>query len=558
MKKKMVVALLVCAMTVSVLTGCGSKESSAPETEGRQAEVSVERTGKEAAEESGESLTVLTRQHQAIEDYNTNKLTQIVEEKSGVKVQFETIPSEGMEEKLSLILASGDYPDIFFGLGMNSNMELQYGVEDGTLLPLNDLIEEHAPNFKAAIAEFDKGMESLKAVDGNIYSLPVLDVCQHAENAAKMWVNREWLDQIGMDVPTNTDEFYEMLKAFKKNDMNGNGDVGDELPMVGSINGWNQRVETFLMNSFIYTEADNRGFYVEEGKIANSTTDERFREGLRYLHKLYEEGLIYEGSLTQKQEQLKKQFDNPDAALVGAVPGGFPGEFTGILGGERAQMYRPIEPLEGPDGTKQAATYPSSPGQGHFVISKDCKDPVAAIKWADTFYDKEVTLDLRWGLKDEYWKEAGEDEVGFNGKPAIWTSLIPFDHSVVQNDTYLEVGIWYQSGELRAGQSIPANVDMWSAEGNEYMLYKVTEEMYAPYAQPDKHMPKLKLTAEEQTRISEIRTEWNNYYDQMVFDFVSGKLSLDQDWEAHLSQVEKLGMEEALSIYQTAYDRMMS
>ena len=149
-----------------------------------------------------------------------------------------------MDEKLSLVLASGDYPDIFFGLNMSSNLELQYGVEDQMLLPLNDLIEEYAPNFKAAISEFENGMESLKAVDGNIYSLPVLDVCQYAENAAKMWVNQEWLDQLDMETPTTTEEFYQMLKAFKENDMNGNGDPDDELPLVGSINGWNQKVET--------------------------------------------------------------------------------------------------------------------------------------------------------------------------------------------------------------------------------------------------------------------------------------------------------------------------
>lgn len=313
------------------------------------------------------------------------------------------------------------------------------------------------------------------------------------------------------------------------------------------------------MNSFIYTEDNNKGFYVEDGKIVNSTTDERFREGLRYLHRLYEEGLIYEGSLTQKQEQLKKQFENPDAALIGAVPGGFPGEFIGTLGGERAQMYRPIAPLKGPDGTQQAATYPTEPGQGNFVIAKTCKDPVAAIKWADTFYTQEVTMDLRWGLKDEYWRDAEEGEIGFSGEPAIWTSLTPFDHSKVQNDTYLEVGIWNQSGELRAGQSVNpgADEDLWSAENNEYMLYKVTEELYAPYAAPEKHMPNLKLTAEEQTRISEIRTEWDKYYDQMMFNFISGKLDLDADWDAHLDEVSKLSMDEALSIYQTAYDRMM-
>lgn len=548
-KRKLLSISLAVSLVCGILAACGGKEPS----------VESAGTTEEETAEGQEVLTVLTKQHQSIEDYNTNKLTQTVEEKSGVKVKFETIPSEGKDEKLSLILASGDYPDIFFGLDINSDLELQYGVEDQMLLPLNDLIEEYAPNFKAAITEFDKGMESLKAVDGNIYSLPALDICQHVENGAKMWVNQEWLDQLNMDIPTTTEEFYQMLKAFKENDMNGNGDPTDELPLVGCINGWDQKVETFLMNAFIYTEDGNRGFYIEDGKITNSTRDERFREGLRYLNKLYEEGLIYEGSLNQKQEQVRKEVDNPDAALVGAVPGNFPGAWTGVLGGERAQMYRPISPLVGPDGTQLAATYPSSPRQGNFSIAKSCEDPVSAIKWADTFYTQDVTMDLRWGPKDKYWRDAEEGEIGFNGEPAIWTALIPFDSSKIQNDTYLEVGIWYQSGALRAGQSISegADEDLWSAENNEYMLYKVTEELYAPYAAPEKHMPNLKFTAEEQTRISEIRTEWDKYYDQMMFNFISGKSDLDNDWQTHLEQVDKLRIDEAISIYQTAYDRMM-
>ncbi len=74
----------------------------------------------------------------------------------------------------------------------------------------------------------------ITAPDGNIYALPQVNECYHCMYQQRMWIYKPWLDKLGLKMPTTTDEFYEVLKAFKTKDPNGNGKA-DEIPLSGSI-----------------------------------------------------------------------------------------------------------------------------------------------------------------------------------------------------------------------------------------------------------------------------------------------------------------------------------
>lgn len=87
---------------------------------------------------------------------------------------------------------------------------------------------------------------AITAPDGNIYALPSINDCYHCSMAQKMWIYKPWLDKLGLDVPTTTDELYTVLKAFKDKDPNGNGKA-DEVPLTGAPrgSGWYSSIDAF-------------------------------------------------------------------------------------------------------------------------------------------------------------------------------------------------------------------------------------------------------------------------------------------------------------------------
>ena len=239
-----------------------------------------------------------------VEDYETNDFTLWLEDKTGIHINFNQIPDDSASEKVAMQFAGGDLPDAFLGVGLSSDALLQYG-SAGAIVALDDYLEQYTPNLMKAMEYYEQGLSLIKQADGHIYSLPSINPCYHCTYANKMWVNTVWLDNLGLTAPTTTDEFTEMLKAFRDQDANGNGDPSDEVPMAGSTNGWYGQTYPYLINSFLYFDTSKYGFQLDdEQQVYNAMAKDEFREALKYLNMLYEEGLMYEGTLTQTMDQL--------------------------------------------------------------------------------------------------------------------------------------------------------------------------------------------------------------------------------------------------------------
>jgi len=185
-------------------------------------------------------LTVAVVDHSSIEDWETNSYVKWLEEVTNVDLSFELIPFENRAEKLSLILSSGEYPDIFLTAGtMTDAMVSKYGVEEGMFLPLGDLIEKYGKFTKQVFEEYPGTQDRYTQPDGNIYSLPEVNECYHCKLATKAWINEQWLKNLGLEKPATLDEFRKVLEAFRDQDANGNGDATDEIPFAGDYqDGW--------------------------------------------------------------------------------------------------------------------------------------------------------------------------------------------------------------------------------------------------------------------------------------------------------------------------------
>jgi putative aldouronate transport system substrate-binding protein len=123
-------------------------------------------------------------------------------------------------------------------------------------------------------------------------------------------INKPWLDKVGMQIPQTTEEFEKVMRAFKENDMNGNGDKNDEIPYSSSSKGLVGYTEFFGAFGVAQAHVDRKGdepewIKVEDEKVVYTAITEDFRKCLNWLHSLYEEGLVDLEMLSQDHNQYK-------------------------------------------------------------------------------------------------------------------------------------------------------------------------------------------------------------------------------------------------------------
>jgi putative aldouronate transport system substrate-binding protein len=512
------------------------------------------------------TLKIFAPQRAEIQDLDTNWFTAWYEAKTNVHVDWQLAPNEtsALRQKLNLVMSAGDLPDVFLMSNIDSNLEARYGVDEKLFVPLNDYIDKYMPNFKAYLAKNPSIKGMITAIDGKIYGLPNVNECYHCGLSQKMWINKAWLNKLGLKVPTTTDEFYAVLKAFKDKDPNGNGKK-DEIPLMGCIDSWQSYADSFLMCSFVLDTGMQYQFGSTElrtyldaktGKVMCIYDRPEYKEGLKYLRKLYSEGLLYSGSFTQKLDQFK-QIISGDPEVVGAFPNG--ASCVVIDPATQNSLYRDyvaLAPLKGPTGLRQSPYYYDGVvSANRFVITKACKNPVAAVKWADAMYSHEIQQYRAWGEMGKNWKWADKGQLGLDGKAAIWTNLVPYTTDP-QNMNWQQLGIEYQTAENRFGQATKQGVDLYSAEGLESMLLKATKELYEPYAGKSQVIvPNLKYTTAESEELQTTIVELSRYAVDRKMAFLLGSADIDKDWNGYVKKLGELGLQKFLDIEQKAYDR---
>ncbi|MEK1830296.1 extracellular solute-binding protein [Priestia megaterium] len=159
-----------------------------------------------------------------------------LEKRTNVHIKWKNIPGDGYQEKKNLMLASGDLPDAFYSSGFSDSDIVKYG-QNGTIIPLEKLIKDYAPNLKKRLEERPELKKIITAPDGHIYSLPRAEEMGLVEFPNEQVINKKWLDKLGLPVPKTLEEYHQALKAFKEQDPNGNGKQ-DEIPMSFTLNGW--------------------------------------------------------------------------------------------------------------------------------------------------------------------------------------------------------------------------------------------------------------------------------------------------------------------------------
>lgn len=471
------------------------------------------------------------------DDWNDVLLLNEYEEMTNMDITWNMVPADGLEEKRNLALASGDLPDVFYSANLPVSDVQKYGGQ-GTFIPLNDLIEEYAPNIKKVLDENPDIRKGITFPDGNIYSIPTVYSPDFSSLliGAKGWVNGDWLEQLDMDNPETTDEFYEYLKAVKETDLNGNG-KNDEIPLssvaeMSRIIHWISGAFGVQNRGQLHTLIDSDP---DSGDIRFYPIDDQYKEMLTYLNKLYEEELIEQNIYSLEVDQ---HLANAADDLYGAVQFYNPME---LYGKEVGGQFIPGNALEGPDGTKMY-TGITSPvlSLGNFLITSENENPEATLRWIDYFWSEEGQKMFFMGIEGVTYEETEEgpkltEEITDNPDGLTLTQALAEyiinpggNHPVIITDDF-----------FTGSENAPTDV-----EAAEQLEPYLIEEIW----------PAFTYTAEENDRITVLETDLQKYVEEMQAGFITGENDFSE-WDAYVETVKNMGYDEYMEIQQAAYER---
>lgn len=538
--KRICAVALATVMAVS-LAACGGKG------QGGQGSVEVSGVNQFPIVEEPTTLSIFCAKPYSVSDIETNEFTKWYEEKTGVKVQWDLINGDA-RQALNLKLASEDYSDVFYGFWLSRSEQAAYH-DQGVLIDMTDLVDKHGYYIKEMFKDEPSIEKEVRHTDNKILGLPTLNMGYANHTESKMWVYKPWMDKLNLEIPETTDEFYEVLKAFKTMDPNGNGKA-DEIPLAGrNARGLQTGIDNFIMSAF--TTWGRYGIYNDNGTVKFAPISDDAKDGIEYLHKLYEEGLIHPESFVMDRARVTALGEN-DVPILGAAPGKWTIQFT-VGGAEtnRSNDFVAIPPLKGPKGVQQTTNSgDTDPGLSMFSITSTCENPEVAIKWADWFYSQEAYLTTK---ANEGTRIAKEGETGFDGQPAKF-AIDSVDSSLVfgtvQNNRWLDFALGYQSLDDSI-KTVNYTVDA-PREKNSYEAYK----LYAPYRKDGLVIHDFPIPSEDTTEFLELRANILSAIDSGVVSFIIGEKSIEKDWDAYVKNFYDIGLERFIEIAQNYIDTL--
>lgn len=535
MTKRMTIAVLSAAALCAALGAEGKKD--APANSGGAPAI-MNMTGYPIVKQPV-TLKMVAQKRPINSEFSTMPFFKMMEEKTGVTIEWNLIPNTQYQEKKNLLLASGDLPDAFFGQpSLNVTDIVTYGPQ-GLLIDHTDLIAKYAPNIQKEFAAHPIMKSAATAPDGKIYAIPTVDGVGVGDFPDNLFIYKPWLEKLGLKAPETIDEFYATLKAFKEKDPNGNGKA-DEIPFthIAFVN--NQHIGS-LFGAFGLVD-NNLNLVVIDDKVIFTPLRDEWKQAVAYYSKYYAEGLFDPESFTQDQKQwVAKGRANPQ--IVGAtmswnnfdLPGGT---------NESAKDWITVGPLLGPAKVKLWQKQNTSNGGVMFAgysITKACKMPEIAMRYGDTYYNKEIGAQARQGPIGINLIKKPDGKLDFAPVP-VGKSADEFRFANAPGDA--PFAVWPEDWTV----SFPPRPIQAQKK------YADIQKYYAPYAMNS--MPGIMWTQEETKFMQSKGTDIQNYVrEQLARWLLAG--GIDAQYDNFVKTLKNMGVEEYIALQQKGYNRFI-
>lgn len=433
-------------------------------------------------------------------------------------------------EAMNLLLASGDLPDIIGGHLIKQPVN-QYGPE-GAFVPLNDLVKEHAPNIQAFWDARPGLQAAISASDGNYYYIPYLP---DGKFGRAWFIRQDWLDKLGLEQPNNVNEYYEVLKAFREQDPNGNG-VKDEVPYFAR--NWEEVLRLLTLWDARSSGSDTyHDFYVKGDSIVHPYAQDAYRDGIKNIAQWYAEGLI--------DPEVFTRLSTARDYLLGENLGGSTHDWFASTSGYNAALadkvegfnFIPFLPPESAGGVRmeEHRRIPIKPDG--WAISFSNENPVETVKYFDFWFTEEGRFLSNFGVEGKTW-----DMV--EGEPVFKAAVLDSDKAV-NSQLYLE-GAQIQRGYFQdyryewqwTSEAAREGIALYDANDllvDQFLGVAFNEAEQKVY---DKYWPSLR------SYMLERQQAW-----------ILGTGDVVADWDDYVNTLNKMGYDDVIEVLNSAYAR---
>ncbi len=463
-------------------------------------------------------------------DFTQTALLKEIGEATGVNIEWQPYYNQNWGEQKSLMLASGlsALPDAFFGsISLNDS---DIALNEDFFVDLTDLIPEYMPNL-SAIFEKDPTMKALCTnTDGRIYSLPK-KLPMRPATANEMYINKVWLDELGLDMPTTYTELADVLVKFSES---GEGRYGyiNSAALQGDLNGLLLPfgVQASRAGNYMGMNADNEPYFVP--------TADNYKDAVIWAHDLYVRGALDPERFTQTADMVRAKIQDEAGSATGIV---FAWTADAELLGN-AKDYVVVEAVEGPDGNRYVESDPTflNYGRNEFVITKNCADPGKLLTWADQFYTDLASLQT-------YYGSIGDGKIADNGD-GTYEVLLPDADSGINLDTSCWTFSFRDHGPKYMNEEFEANIILPTTEGDGIKL--ADDAVNAAYARDT--FPVCFYTADQLDEIAFLFPDIDNYVKTQYAHWVVDG-GIDEEWDAYLAQLDQMGLADYVAIQEEAY-----
>lgn len=538
MRTKLMVFLAAIMVIATVLAGCSSNDSNVEENSGN--------SSTESSNVAKVKLTGIMVKHPLTKPLAEMEWLQKAEDAAGVDIEWQEITADWGQKK-GTMLASGDIPDLF--VGGNVITDADFAQFQGLFQDLSELSTQ-APNVQEMFDAKPETKVIATQPDGKIYGLPKYQRFWPA-SATRQFINQKWLDNLGLAMPTTWDELYDVLVAFKDKDANGNGDSNDEIPMdfPGSFGGFFNPAVLLGSEGITLTDGSSQGYFVEDGKVKNFLTDDRYKKLVVFLNKLNKAGLINPEVFTHdytKYQAIAR--GEGDTAKVGFTWGWVASD---RFGEQLAPQYTSMSPLKvSADYTgKVSWSYDYNTlnyGTNHIVMSAKTKNKEAAMRFINELYNPVVSMQVLFGSIGPNIKDNGDGSY----------SVLPPTDSKMDPGTWKWTSSMADAGPMYIADTINLNLgkDMQEVLTQSEPLKSALEVNLDKDVYPGMF---IKYSDADNNAMSLNNTNVMNLANTNFAKWVT-KGGVETQWDAYVSESKKAGLEKNIEIMQKYYDDYMS
>ena len=550
MKKKLVskvIAIGLMSMLVA-LTGCSGGSVKATNNKANAYTESIGQNGESISfplEETATLNFITNAPASSTQNPNERVIFQRLEEQTNVRIDWTCFVEDQFADKKNLALSkASSLPDGLFIAGMSDYDLLRYA-KQGVIIPLEELIEEYMPNLSAIFEEYPEYRAMATAADGHIYGFPWIEQLGEGKEAIQSignipFINKTWLDALGLPVPSTIAELEVALQAFKDNDMAGDGQT---IPMTFIVNGGNEDPGV-LLGAFGegYGDVPGRVAVTNDKEVIFTAAQEGYRDGIAWLHTLYQKGLIDLEAFTQDWQTFVAK---GKAGRYGLF---FTWDSANIV--EDMNDYIPLPALEGPNGMKNIPRFTGSAtsgfDRGRSVLTSKCVNPALAAAWIDQMYVPMQSAQNNWGSYGETERfNIFEMSTNADGEPML-------KHMDLGSESPVEV---------RVAQSVGGPLAIMNAYYDKYVTcpddaaYRLAwiKDIYVQDMNQEYVYPNVFMSQEDTNKLAQLNTDIDTYADQMKASWIMDG-GIEEEWDAYLQKLNEYGLQEVLSIRQKYFD----